>query len=54
MLSPSPIKLEIRDVKGDCDVGDVALIKMEGLELRNPTYHAVCEGLIISKCICSL
>ena len=29
MLSPSPIKLEIRDVKGDCDVGDVALIKMK-------------------------
>ena len=54
VLSPSPIKLEIRDVKGDCDVGDVALIKMEGLELRNPTYHAVCEDLIFSKCICSL
>lgn len=53
LLSPYPVKLEVRDVKGDCDVGDVALIKMGGLEssLRNPTHHAVCEGLIISKCI---
>ena len=58
VLSPFPIKLEVRDVQDDRDVGDVALIKMGGLEigLRNPTYmyQAVCEGLIISKYICSL
>lgn len=47
------VKLEVRDVKGDCDVGDVVFIKMGGLEssLRNFIYYVVCEGLIISKCI---
>lgn len=49
VLSPSPIKLQMRDVKDDYDVGDLALVKMGDLEsgLRKPTYQAVCEGLII-------
>ena len=32
-LSPYPIKLEVRDVQDDHDVGDVALIKMEAWKL---------------------
>lgn len=49
-LSTSPVVLEIRDITDDDDVGDLALVKFSTSEcgLR---YQAVCEGLIVSKCI---
>lgn len=52
-LSPSPVRLQMRLLEDDDDVGDVAVVKLEApdLSLRNPTYQAVCEGLILSTFI---
>ena len=51
VLSTSPVKLQMRLLADEDDVGDVAVVKLEApdLGLRNPTYQAVCEGLILSK-----
>lgn len=53
VMSTSPVPLLIRAGEDDDEVGDVALVRMDGSEcsLRNPTYQGVCEGLILSKCI---
>ena len=54
-LSSKPIRLQIRKVQDEEDVGDTALIRF-GTEttdsMRKPTYQAVCEGLILSKFSC--
>ena len=54
-LSSRPICLQIRKVQDKEDVGDTALIRF-GTEttesMREPTYPAVCEGLILSKFSC--
>lgn len=52
-LSPSPVILQLRPVEDEDDVGDVALVKFSTSEcgLRNPSYWAVCEGLVLSKFI---
>lgn len=49
VLSTSPVRLQMRLLEDDDDVGDVAVVKLEApdLSLRNPTYQAVCEGLIL-------
>lgn len=54
-LSSKPIRLQIRKVQDEEDVGDTALIRF-GTEttdsIRKPTHQAVCEGLILSKFSC--
>lgn len=52
-LSTSPVVLQLRGLTGDDDVGDVALVKFSTSECGriNPTYQAVCEGLILSEYI---
>lgn len=52
-LSPSPVVLQIRRVEDEEDVADVAVVKFSTSEcgLRNPSYWAVCDGLILSKFI---
>jgi len=49
VMSTSPVPLLIRAGEDDDEVGDVALVRMDGSEcsLRNPTYQGVCEGLIL-------
>ena len=56
VMCTSPVQLQIRAVEDDDIVGDVALVRMGESEcsLRNPTYQGVCEGLILSKCICNM
>ena len=51
-LSTARVDLQIRRVKSDDDVGDLALINFgtTDVSLRQPVYHAVCEALILSKC----
>ena len=53
VMSTSPVPLQLRPLTTDGDVGDVALVKFDTSQcnLRNPSYQAVCEGLILSKCI---
>ena len=54
-LSSKPIRLQIRKVQDEEDVGDTALIRFgnEATDcMREPTYSAVCEGLILSKFSC--
>lgn len=50
-LSTARVDLQIRRVKSDDDVGDLALIKFgtTDVSLRQPIYPAVCEALILSK-----
>lgn len=52
-LTTSPVELQLRDVEDEDDVGDVALVifNTSDHDLRNPTYWAVCDGLILSKFI---
>ena len=56
-LSSSSVRLQIRKVQDEKDVGDTALIRF-GTETadstRKPTYQAVCEGLILSKFSCGV
>lgn len=51
--SPSPVILQLQHLEDENDVGDVALVKFctSDCGLRNPYYWAVCEGLILRKCI---
>ena len=51
-LSIARVDLQIRRVKSDDDVGDLALINFgtTDVSLRQPVYPAVCEALILSKC----
>ena len=51
-LSTARVDLQIRRVKSDDDVGDLALINFGTTDvyLRQPVYPAVCEALILSKC----
>ncbi len=53
VLCTSPVVLQMRELADENDVGDVAVVKIGESEviLRNQTYQAVCEGLILSKCI---
>ena len=51
-LSTSHVRLQLRRVTDEDDVGDVALIRFGTSEcgLRYPIFPGVCEGLILSKC----
>lgn len=53
VLCTSPVQLQMKHLEDEDDVGDVAVVRIGEPEcnLRNPTYQAVCEGLILSKCI---
>ena len=50
-LSTARVDLQIRRLRGDGDVGDLALIKFgtTDVSLRQPIYPSVCEALILSK-----
>ncbi len=53
-LSTSPVVLQLRGLTDDDDdVGNVASVKFSTSEcgIINPTYQAVCEGLVLSKCV---
>ena len=53
VLTTAPVRLQLSvSNDDDDDVGEVALVNMREpeSEVRSPTYQAVCEGLILSKC----
>lgn len=52
VLTTAPVRLQLSVSNDDDDVGEVALVNMREpeSEVRSPTYQAVCEGLILSKC----